>query len=432
MLHHTLGASTCERWGTCPGSVVLSKNAPQLPPSKYAAQGTAAHMACEILLRGESLLQTEITVDSFTFYLSDTDDNENSVCLEYVRQYVDYVRMRVAETGGRLLIEQRVNIPNTDLFGTADALIVAPYDCLEVIDFKYGRGVRVSANGNKQLRYYGTAAFFTLPLAVQAEIPKIISTIVQPRTGAGIETETYTPNDAAEFYGWVMAAKAEVERAADAYQAALDYDRAREWNANFLEAGDHCRWCPANPCPVVQTYAIEVVKGDAKVDFAGDFTRSEVVLPDPEHLSVNALVNIFHNGDTVKDYIDKCHALLNIKAKRGEVNPEQIGLKFVQGVKHRKWQNEQDVINFLHAKSAKPADVYMTEPKLKSPNQIEKAVEPELKEQIKALAYKPAGEVFLAPIDDKRPAVSYSKPADDFKDEILEMQLAKSIENVVQ
>lgn len=430
MLHHTLGASTCERWSACPGSVVLSKNAPQLPPSKYAAQGTAAHMACEILLRGESLLQTEITVDGFTFYVSDTDDNENSVCLEYVRQYVDYVRMRVAETGGRLLIEQRVNIPNTDLFGTADALIVAPYDCLEVIDFKYGRGVRVSANGNKQLRYYGTAAFLALPVAVQAEIPKIISTIVQPRTGAGIETETYTPNDAAEFYEWVMASKAEVARAEQIYCSS---DYIGDWESQFLHPGSHCRWCPANPtCPVVQNHAIEIVKGDAKVDFAGDFTRSEAVLPDPEHLSVNALLNIFHNGDTVKDYIDKCRALLNIKAKNGEVNPEHIGLKFVQGVKRRQWKNEQDVSDFLRANSAKPAYVYMTEPKLKSPYQIEKEVEPELKEQIKALAYKPAGEVFLAPIDDKRPAVSYSKPADDFKDEILEMQLAKSIENMVQ
>lgn len=439
--HHDLGASTCERWGTCPGSVALSRTAPKLPPNKYAAQGTAAHEIAAFFLRSKYLDNCtpaiieghEIQADGFTFYLSD-DDNENSVCSEHVIQYVSYVDQRIADLKithrQHIQIEQRVNIPGTDLFGTADCILIQPFVMMEVIDFKYGKGVKVTAKDNKQLLYYATAAFLSQPENIRAEIPAIKVTIVQPRApGGGIDSYDYTPDDIKAFMEWLGEAKANVELALSEYQR-TDYEvgiTQSDWERVFLKAGDHCRWCPANPvCPALKQHVVTIV-GDAKADFA-NLTPAKLELPKPETLPIETLVNIYNNGNIVKDYIDKCYSLLTLKAKNGDFNLADFELKLVEGMKHRKWQNEDDVIRYLAQKSAKNGDTYMTEPKLRSPNQIEKLVEQELKDDIKAMAFKPQGEIQLAHVSDKRPAVKFSKAQDDFAEIALEQQLTISIE----
>lgn len=48
--HSNLGASSAKRWMGCPGSNALLEHAPPEQPSKYAAEGTAAHWVGEQLL----------------------------------------------------------------------------------------------------------------------------------------------------------------------------------------------------------------------------------------------------------------------------------------------------------------------------------------------------------------------------------------------
>ena len=45
--HSSVSASSCERWWNCPGSVGLNTKLPPANPTKYAAEGTAAHALCE-------------------------------------------------------------------------------------------------------------------------------------------------------------------------------------------------------------------------------------------------------------------------------------------------------------------------------------------------------------------------------------------------
>lgn len=422
--HHKLGASTAHRWGNCPGSVALSQNAPKLPPSKYAAQGAAAHeWAAEAIIgRPAAVVTGERTVDGFTFILS-YEDHENSVCLDHVRTYADYINNRVAEHGiSKVLVEQKVNIPGTDLFGTADAILIDPYNFMEVIDFKYGKGVRVTAKDNKQLLYYAAASYLSLPEPVRAEIPKIIVTIVQPRAG-GIESYSYTPAEIMEFMGWLMAAKLETEVASEQHGRTIP----EFWSKTYLKPGDHCRWCPANPvCPALQTYTVDIISnGDAKLDFVNE---SNVTLPDPASLPLDVLARIFHKGDEVKDYIDKCYSLFNVYAKQGKFEPSEFGLKLVEGLKHRKWQDETQVQIELMNKGYELKDI-LTEPKTRSPNQIKTLLGKNGgKEFYETYSYKPAGEISLAPLADKRPAVKAAIAANDFGDEALENQLTKSIE----
>ena len=49
--HSNLGASSAKRWMNCPGSNALIEHAPPEQPSKYAAEGTAAHWVGEQLIR---------------------------------------------------------------------------------------------------------------------------------------------------------------------------------------------------------------------------------------------------------------------------------------------------------------------------------------------------------------------------------------------
>ncbi len=57
------------------------------------------------------------------------------------------------------MVEQRLDFSNyvKDGFGTGDLVIVAD-DVLQVIDFKYGKGVTVSAELNPQMMLYAWGA----------------------------------------------------------------------------------------------------------------------------------------------------------------------------------------------------------------------------------------------------------------------------------
>ena len=66
----------------------------------------------------------------------------------HVQTYVDYVRDLVKNTGGTLLVEQRLPIGDItgedDAHGTSDAVILTDTEVI-VVDLKFGRGERVDA-----------------------------------------------------------------------------------------------------------------------------------------------------------------------------------------------------------------------------------------------------------------------------------------------
>ena len=63
-------------------------------------------------------------------------------------------------------------------FGTGDCIIVAD-DLLEIIDFKYGKGVRVEAENNPQMRLYALGAIKLY--GELYDIKRVRMSIIQPR-----------------------------------------------------------------------------------------------------------------------------------------------------------------------------------------------------------------------------------------------------------
>ena len=151
--HALLGPSSSERWLSCPPSARLEEQFPN-DTSIYAEEGSFAHSYAErklnALLRGETVSR-------------DTEVNDEMWdCTEAYRDFVEeeYTAAKTETKDARLLVEQELDFADyvPEGFGTSDAVIVSD-NRLEVIDFKYGKGVPVSAQDNSQLRLYALGAY---------------------------------------------------------------------------------------------------------------------------------------------------------------------------------------------------------------------------------------------------------------------------------
>lgn len=246
--HARLSPSAAKRWMTCPGSVASIAACPvQDTTSEAAAEGTAAHALAEILLRERIALRGQ--GELLKQWRAEYGDRYDASGLKAgVMPYVDYVSEAWDDLGGRkrarLLLEQRVHVID-GVYGTADAVIISDKKkVLHVIDLKFGRGVRVEAEGNPQLRCYALGALRDAEL--EQEIEEVWMTIVQPRhrDGGHISTAVMTADD---LHDWE-------EELIIAAGAADDPDSPR------VPSEDGCRFCPAAPwCPERTAEVAEVV-----------------------------------------------------------------------------------------------------------------------------------------------------------------------------
>ena len=143
--HALLSASASHRWLHCPPSVRLGESFPDRG-SDYAAEGSDAHSLCEYKLRKLLGMAAADPTENLTWY--------NAEMEECADQYAAYIAEKIASAKDTcsdpvVLVEQRVDFSRyvPDGFGTADCVIIAD-GTLYIIDFKYGKGVEVSADDN--------------------------------------------------------------------------------------------------------------------------------------------------------------------------------------------------------------------------------------------------------------------------------------------
>lgn len=256
--HARLGPSAAKRWMTCPGSVAAIAACPvEDTTSEAAAEGTAAHALAEILLteRIELKGRGDLMRAWHSGYGKRYDGNELKAG---VMPYVDKVSDAWEELGGRkrsrLLLEQRVFVID-GVYGTADAVIISDKGVLHVLDLKFGRGVRVEAEDNPQLRCYALGALQDAEL--ERDIREVRMTIVQPRhkDGGHISTAVMT---AEELHAWgeELAAAAEATKVEGAPRVPS-------------EGG--CLFCPAAPwCPERAAFVAEAVGLDVETGLTAD------------------------------------------------------------------------------------------------------------------------------------------------------------------
>lgn len=174
--HSEKGPSSSSRWIHCTPSAKLCADMPNVSTS-FAQEGTDAHELCEYLLKKELGIPMEDPTENLSFY--------NAEMQECAEGYRDYVMELYEEAKGKtpdavVMVEQRIEYERfvSGGFGTADCVIIAD-GVMNVVDFKYGLGVEVHAEGNTQMRIYALGALELFDALY--DIDTVQMTIYQPR-----------------------------------------------------------------------------------------------------------------------------------------------------------------------------------------------------------------------------------------------------------
>lgn len=380
--HSLLSASSAERWLNCPGSVDLTKDLPDTT-NESAEEGSLAHEIAELKLRKK--LIEGIGPKAFTARMNKfkKDPLYQEEMQAHTDTYVDHIAEIAYNLPGTPMVTAEHQVDFSDIvpggFGTADCIMTYGND-LYIFDFKYGRGIPVSAKDNPQLRLYAYGAVMAYQLL--CDIKTIHMTIVQPRNG-GINSETVTRD---ELIDWaVFKVRPIAQKAAEGVE---EYHN-----------GPWCRWCKA--APFCREHALSTV--EAVEDF-------EMKLPPeltPEEFSalLYKLDPLIKYANTAKEYAQS--ALL-----KGEIIP---GWKLVSGKSNRIWANQEKAFTAIQAAGINGALLYERKPV--TPPGLEKILGSKLFGEVaSSYAVKSPGKPTLAPENDPREAYILRPSAeDDFK-----------------
>lgn len=373
--HALLSASGASRWMACPPSALLEDELPD-SESSFAMEGTLAHEACEILLRRElgRLPKREVTKA-----LNALKKHElwNDEILEHAGYYVEYIISRFKrEEAEDILIEQRLDFSRyvPEGFGTGDCIIIKD-GCLTIIDFKYGKGVEVSAVENTQMKLYALGAIEMYNFMY--EFSRVEMVIYQPRLNNVSEYTVFT-EDIERWGDTIVKPRAQL---------------AIKGEGEFA-TGDHCRFCKLKAS--CKTLANENLELFEDLDEKPNEEQLNTIEPD-------LYARILGNATQIKNWLTAIEDYCITKMLSGELKVP--GYKVVEGRSNRKYTNEDEVIAAL--KESGKSDDEIFEKKLLTITKMEKLLKKKgFEELLGDLVEKPKGKPTIAPEKDKRPEYS--------------------------
>lgn len=369
--HALLSASGAHRWLECTPSAQLELQFPQ-STSEYAEEGTAAHELCELTARywlGEiSAAEYENQRDELAkgkYY--------NAEMQECANDYAKFVAEKTAaarETceDAFTALEVRVDFSKyvKDGFGTGDCIIVSD-NALEIIDFKYGKGVRVEAAGNPQMKLYALGAY--LEYNTLFDIDSVRMTIFQPRLSGVQSSDEITVKELLEW-----AEKYVKPRAKLAYKG----------EGEFAPSEEVCKFCRAK----AQCKA----RADKNLKLFDE--APDVLLLTPEDAG-----KILEQAGDIQSWLADLESLVSSTLLAGQ--PVE-GWKMVEGRSNRRFADELKVVDAMKAAGYDESLLY--ERKLITLTQMEKDFgKKAVAETLGELIVKPQGKPTLAPAKDKRP-----------------------------
>ena len=341
--HSEFGGSIAARVLRCPASVRLVAKTPARlrRDTVYAQRGAALHAAMALLIERERALDS-LAGETIGEYTITRDDVENAL-----RPALAHVDALLNQPGAEYYLERRVAFPTIEnAFGTLD-LIVKIAGVANVVDHKFGAGVRVVARDddgvNPQLAFYAAGARHSLP-GFFAGVERLLLTILQPQTieeGAELASSTEaTPAELDDFVARYRAACAD----------ALGPSPHRE-------RGAWCRFCPAKPICPDHTGPL--------IDLAQFSPPTPAASPDRE-----AYLRMLANALNLIDAIKELQTALHDQAKRALLEGWVVpGYALSRGRVNRDWSDEQAAIATLLRLGLERAD--LIDDQLRSPKQVE-------------------------------------------------------------
>lgn len=377
--HALLSPSSAHRWLNCTAAPRLEEHFPD-EGSDYAREGTLAHAYCAKLLKEFLHLPTDeekAEIAEYASYLSGEMSEHVDTYYAIVIEKYNAALQRTPDA--KLLVEVQLDFSDVipESFGTSDAVIIAD-DEMEVIDFKYGKGVKVSAEENPQMMIYALGAYNAY--SDEYNIKKVRMTIVQPRLDNLSEYE-------------------------------LSVRKLKKWSKETLQPraraafegkgeqmpGEWCRFCKCKgQCRALAKTSIETATRFESPDLISDDEMAHEVLP---------------SLPVIRTWLE---AVESFALQRALGGTEFDGYKVVAGRSIRKIVNPDAVMATLDEQGFR-ADDYLKPSELRSLGDLEKLVgKKRFTELCGSFIQKPQGKPTLVTIDDKREA--YNPAAADFQD----------------
>ena len=370
--HAVLSASSSERWLNCPPSARLCEGYED-KGSDYAAEGTDAHTLCEYRLKQALGIPAEDPIENLSWY--------NEEMEECAAGYAAYV-VELLETAKQtcsdpvVMIEQRVDFSRwvQEGFGTADCILIAD-GVLNIVDYKHGKGVEVSAVGNTQLSLYSLGALEIFDGIY--DIDRVCVHIFQPRKSNVVSSMM----DKTDLYQWADTELTE--------KAQLAYE-----GQGSFSCGEWCRFCKA--------------KAECRERAEANLALAQYEFQSPALLDDEEIADILGKVDALTAWASDVKEYALQQAISGK---EWIGWKLVEGRSNRKYTSEAAVASTVEGAGFDPY-----ERKVLGVTAMQKMLgKTRFEELLAPYIEKPQGKPTLVPESDKRPAMNTAK--NDFMEE---------------
>lgn len=339
--HALLSPSSSSRWLNCTPSARLAENA-ENKSSVYAEEGTLFHEICEYCLAQWNAGVWE--PDPFREELPELKDDHlmhplfKQEMFKHARNYCDFVmnenyNLEKSDGACKMLLEEKVDISEyaPECFGSVDCQLVG-HDTLEVIDLKYGEGVKVYAERNTQMMLYALGALKGKP-----SIKAIRLVIAQVRLNH-FDVWEISANDLLQWADKVLKPTAKKAFAGKGEQ----------------KMGDWCGFCPVKAQCRKQYEAV-----------VNDFDKYEY----PELLTEDEICDLIEKIDKYKGWLESVNKFVYDEALRGH---KWKGYKLVSGRSSRVITDEEAIRQDLLSKKYLEDEIFNI--KLKGIGDLEKLV----------------------------------------------------------
>lgn len=398
--HATLSPSSACRWLVCTPSLKLEQQFED-KGSDYAAEGTLAHALAELKARkyfcarmskGDYTKELNKLKETKLYEGEELRDPKDywSEMMSCTDEYLDYLKKITLSYPAMpgVTLEQRVDMTSyaPNCWGTADCIIIGG-DMLNIVDFKYGKGVEVNAAENPQMKLYALGALTRYHMIYS--IKKVVMHIFQPR----INNISTFESTAEKLINWGI------------FTVRPAAEKAMKGEGEYI-ADEHCKFCKAR-----FTCRKRAELNTAVADFKG-LDLEKQIAPMPPLVTDQEIGDLLNKGRFLKDWL----ADLKEYALNAILQGKQIpGWKAVEGRSRRVFDDTDRAFEDLKQAGYDEAVLYERKPLTLSA--LEKAIgKKTFAEVVGSHIVTPQGNPTLVPESDKQPPFKLRDAKSDFKD----------------
>jgi hypothetical protein len=403
MEHSLLSPSAAHKWMNCPPSARLEEKIKKErvgEKSIYADEGRLAHEIANAYLSAKF---NKIDGETFGALIKEAKKSAlyDAEMEYYAKRFAEFLSFTAtarehAFSAFEIRLDYSAWVP--DGFGTSDAVIIAD-DELTVADYKYGKGVAVSAADNPQLALYALGAYETFKEVY--DVKNISLIIYQPRIyGDRFEAPDVTAENFSELP--ISASVISIEDLLTfAENKALPAGLSARDGTGAARAGIHCRFCFA--------------RGACKAYARSFLERKAKGLRTPELYEPGELAEILPVIEELSGWATSVEDYVRTKAISGVKFP---GYKLVEGRSARRYADENKVKAALLLETELKADEFAPR-QLLGITAMEKLLGKKgFKEILGKYIEKPAGKPTL--VKDSDPRAEYDSALADFAEVVVD------------